>query len=46
MSKREQWKTIREIHEIMRRMKRIMRELDGLMIMAQKEICQPKLVEV
>ena len=46
MSKREQWKAIREVHEIIRRMKRTMRELDGLMIMAQKEICQPKLVEV
>ena len=46
MSKREQWKTIREIHRIMSRMRNTMKELDDLMIMAQREICQPKLVEV
>lgn len=46
MSKREQWKTIHEIHRIMSRMRNTMKELDGLMIMAQREICQPKLVEV
>ena len=42
MSKREQWVTIREIHKIMKDMRKTMRELDSLMIMAQKEICQPK----
>ena len=46
MSKREQWKTIHEIRGIMSRMRNTMKELDGLMIMAQREICQPKLVEV
>jgi hypothetical protein len=46
MSKREQWVTIREIHKIMKGMRKTMRELDSLMIIAQREICQPKLVEV
>ena len=46
MSKREQWVTIREIHKIMKDMRKTMKELDGLMIMAQKEICQPKYSEV
>ena len=46
MSKHEQWVTIREIHKIMKGMRKTMKELDGLMIMAQKEICQPKYSEV
>ena len=46
MSKREQWNAIHEIHRIMNRMRKTMRELDGLMIMAQREICQPKYSEV
>ena len=46
MNRNKEWKDLHEARRIMKGMRKTMRELDSLMIIAQREICQPKLVEV
>ena len=38
-----EWKNLHEARKIMKNMRKTMKELDSLMIMAQREICQPKI---
>jgi hypothetical protein len=38
----KEWKNLHETRTIMKRMRREMKELDKLMVIAQQEICQPK----
>jgi hypothetical protein len=38
----KEWKNLHEARTIMKRMRREMKELDKLMVIAQQEICQPK----
>ncbi len=40
-----EWRNLHEARSIMKRMKREMKELDKLMVLAQQEICQPKYLE-
>ena len=37
-----EWRNLHEARVIMKRMRKTMKELDGLMLIAQKELCQPK----
>lgn len=36
-----EWKNLHEARKIMKKMKREMRELDSMMAIAWKEVCQP-----
>lgn len=38
----KEWKNLHEARTIMKRMRREMKELNKLMVIAQQEICQPK----
>ena len=41
MRREEQWKNLREAESIMKDMRKEMRELDKMMSLAWKEVCQP-----
>lgn len=38
----KEWRNLHEARAIMKRIRKEMKELDKLMVIAQQEICQPK----
>jgi hypothetical protein len=42
MNRNKEWKDLHEARRIMKGIKRGLKQLDRLMVLAQQEVCQPK----
>lgn len=42
MNRNKEWKDLHEARRIMKSIKRELKQLDRLMVLAQQEVCQPK----
>jgi hypothetical protein len=45
MSEARKWKTLHEARTMLKNVRKELKELDRMMIIAQREICQPKYVQ-
>ena len=42
MNRNKEWRDLHEVRRIMKGIKRELKQLDRLMVLAQQEVCQPK----
>jgi hypothetical protein len=42
MNRNKEWRDLHDARRIMKRIKKELKQLDRLMVLAQQEVCQPK----